>query len=154
VLDPAALLGGDPAYLLDLLAWRDADEGSAERWRLIVLEDAGELVCAHAPDAALASLLNLTDGVLGHGTRTLVAVTTNEPIRRIHPAILRPGRCMSELEFGAFSPAEGRAWIARGGHDAHVTQALSLSELYALIGDGNPTRLATRPAFGFGRALR
>ena len=155
VLDPEVLLGGDPRYLLDLLTWDDGLEERSDRWRLIVLEDAGELVCSHARDNVLASLLNLTDGVLGHGTRTLVVITTNEPIRRVHPAVLRPGRCLSELEFADFTPAEARAWLERAGVDADVTGALSLSELFALANaDGEHAPAPSgRRTFGFGRVV-
>ena len=38
ILDPDALLSPDPRYLLDVLEWDDDD-----RWRLLVLEDAGAL---------------------------------------------------------------------------------------------------------------
>jgi len=153
VLDPDFLLGGDPRYLLDLLTW---DDDESDCWRLLVLEDAGELVCSHARDSVLASLLNLTDGVLGQGTRTLVVITTNEPLRRVHPAITRPGRCLCELEFAAFAEDEARAWLARAGRDADVKGALSLSQLFALSSDrgDDAPQPSVRPSFGFGRALR
>ena len=38
--------------------------------------------------------------------RVIVLITTNEPIRRLHPALLRPGRCLSETEFRKFTAAE------------------------------------------------
>ena len=36
--------------------------------------------------ASLGRLLNLTDGILGHGLRVLLLITTNEPMRALHPA--------------------------------------------------------------------
>src|SRR4051812_25508202 len=71
IADPDTFLGPDSTYLLRSLLSRDGRQG----WRLIVLEDAGELL---APDAravagqAVSRLLNLTDGLLGQGLRTLV----------------------------------------------------------------------------------
>jgi hypothetical protein len=106
VLDPAALFAGPPDYLLDVLAW-EADE---DRWRLIVLEDAGELLGGEH-GSALAPLLNLTDGVLGQGTSSLVLVTTNDPPARLRPAVRRPGRCLIDLEFVPFPPTEANAWL-------------------------------------------
>ena len=138
-----------------MLTWQDAE--ARERWRLLVLEDAGELVCTDARgSAALAPLLSLTDGLLGQGTRTLVLVTTNEPIGRLHPAVRRPGRCLSDLEFGALSADEAPAWLDRVGTAREVTHPLTVSELYALGGGGETAGLVAprRPAFGFARAMR
>ena len=36
----------------------------------------------------------LVDGIVGQSLRVLVLVTTNEPLRRLHPAVVRPGRTM------------------------------------------------------------
>ena len=65
-------------------------------WKLVVLEDSGELLSIDAHERtgqALSRLLNVTDGVLGQGTKAIVLVTTNEPLRKLHPAIRRAGRC-------------------------------------------------------------
>jgi hypothetical protein len=69
IMDPEELLGQGGAYMLDVLTWDGADEG---RWRLLILEDAGELITADAramTGRALSRLLNVTDGLLGQGTR-------------------------------------------------------------------------------------
>lgn len=36
----------------------------------------------------------------------LVAITTNEPLHNFHPAIVRPGRCLAEIEVGRLPRAE------------------------------------------------
>ena len=62
----------------------------------MVLEDTGELLAEDAhtrTGQALSRLLNVTDGVLGQGMNTIVLVSTNEPLGRLHPAIRRAGRC-------------------------------------------------------------
>jgi len=101
-----------------------------------VLEDAGELLAADAravAGQALSRLLNLTDGLLGAGMRTLVLVTTNEPLRRLHPAVVRPGRTWAEVEFGALSAGEANAWLADHGHgDLSADRDMTLAELFAL----------------------
>lgn len=38
-MDPEELLGQGGAYMLDVLTWDGADE---DRWRLLILEDAGD----------------------------------------------------------------------------------------------------------------
>jgi hypothetical protein len=101
------------------------DVPSTADWRLIVVEDADELIRADAKERvgqALSRLLNLTDGLLGQGTKVLTLVTTNEPIGRLHPALVRPGRCLAELEFRAFTAAEARRrWPERSFPAVRVT---------------------------------
>ena len=135
VLDPERLFN-DPTYLLAVgLAKVHASGGddAAPGWRLLVLEDCDELIRAGAKSVsgqALARLLNVTDGLLGHGRRLLVAITTNEPLDRLHPAVTRPGRCLAQIEVGRFSRAEALEWL---GRDANGTgDGATLAELYAL----------------------
>jgi hypothetical protein len=93
VLDPERLFN-DPSYLMDVAIGDDGEAG--QRWRLLILEDCAELIRGEATAAAgqaLSRLLNLTDGLLGQGRDVLVAITTNEDLARLHPAIVRPGRC-------------------------------------------------------------
>ena len=138
VLDPFALFGHDPGYLLDVLAYDEDDE---DRWR--VLEDAGELLRADA--AGLGPLLNLTDGLLGEGTRTLVLVTTNEPVGALHPAVRRAGRCLSDLEFGPLAADEANAWLAARDVAATVSGPTPLTDLFALAGGDDGTEPAPVP---------
>jgi Domain of unknown function (DUF5925) len=67
IMDPEELLGHGGAYMLDVLTWDGADE---DRWRLLILEDAGELITADAramTGRALSRLLNVTDGCSDRG---------------------------------------------------------------------------------------
>lgn len=114
------------------------DAGSeASAWRLIVIEDADELIRADAKERvgqSLARLLNLSDGLLGQGLRVLTLITTNERIDRLHPALVRPGRCLAEIEFRAFAPEEARArWPERSFGPGPVTLA---EALHPPSGDG------------------
>jgi hypothetical protein len=112
VLDPERLFG-DPAYLLDVALGDDEDE--VQPWRMLLLEDCDELIRGEAKSAAgqhLSRLLNLTDGLLGQGRNVLVAITTNEDLAVLHPAVVRPGRSLAQLEVGRLSPAEAAAWLA------------------------------------------
>jgi len=131
ILDPDHLLA-DPTYLMDAAIGHDDDPGT--EWRLLILEDCDELIRVDAKAGAgqaLARLLNLTDGLLGQGLKTMVCITTNEELDKLHPAIVRPGRCLAEIEVGRLSGAEAAAWLgtaspAVGGNGA------TLAELYAL----------------------
>ena len=137
VLDPERLLE-EPSYLMQV-ALGDDDEyderssAEAPQHRLLVLEDCDEMIRADAKSAvgqSLARLLNLTDGLLGQGLRALVAITTNEPLARLHPAIVRPGRCLAEIHVGRFGREEAAAWL---GTPANVgPDGATLAELFAL----------------------
>jgi type II secretory pathway predicted ATPase ExeA len=149
VLDPERLFA-DPGYLMEVAVGHHG--GNGHRWRLIVLEDCDELIRAEAKEAAgqgLSRLLNLTDGLFGQGRDVLVAITTNEHLARLHPAVTRPGRCLAQIEVGPLSQAEAGAWLsartadrkARGpSHDAVPPSGATLAQLFALLG-GEPPAL-------------
>jgi hypothetical protein len=129
VLDPERLLS-EPGYLLEVVM----GEGQQDRrWRLLILEDCDELIRGEAKQTAgqaLSRLLNLTDGLLGQGQNILVAITTNEPLGRLHPAVVRPGRCLAQIEVGPLSAGEAAEWL--GGGETVPVRGLTLAELYAL----------------------
>jgi hypothetical protein len=127
----------------------DGEEGSSGKaWRVLVLEDTGELL---TPDAkavigqGLSRFLNVVDGLIGQGLRVLVLVTTNEPIRKLHPAVARPGRCAANIEFASLNPDEASAWLAAQGAADGVGTSMTLAELYARAAGRDPseTRLAS-----------
>ena len=108
------------------------------RWRLVVAEDSDEYLRASArrdAGAALGRLLNLVDGILGQGRKVLVLLTTNEEVSRLHPALVRPGRCLAEVEFPPFGPEHASRWLG-----APVARPMTLAELLEKRGD--ITRLA------------
>jgi len=128
VLDPERLLS-EPGYLLEVVMGEGQQD---KRWRLLILEDCDELIrgeAKHTAGQALSRLLNLTDGLLGQGQNILVAITTNEPLDRLHPAVVRPGRCLAQIEVGPLSAAEAATWL--GGGESFA-RGLTLAELYAL----------------------
>ncbi len=131
VLDPERLFN-DVGYLMDIAIGED--EGTAKgRWRLLLLEDCDELIrgeARHTAGQALSRLLNLTDGLLGQGRNVLVGVTTNEDLERLHPAVVRPGRCLARIEVGRLTHREAVDWL---GTDEGVSrEGASLAELFAL----------------------
>jgi hypothetical protein len=154
IIDPDELLGRSAGYMLDVLSW----DGDDDRWRLLILEDSGELIASDAravTGQALSRLLNVADGLLGQGTRTLLLITTNEPVRRLHPATRRPGRCLADIEFTPLEVAEANAWLEARGQRERVSEPATLAELFGYA-EGDPVR--TEPAagsigFGFGRVL-
>ena len=129
VLDPERLLR-DAGYLTSVLLGQNTDDDDeTERWRLLVLEDCDEVIRSEAKAGAgqaVSRLLNLTDGLLGQGRNILICITTNEDFRRFHPAIVRPGRCLKQIEIGPLSREEAVAWL--GGP---CSGPVTLADLYA-----------------------
>ena len=148
VTDPEQFLAGT-GYLMEVAT----NEATSGRVRLIVLEDAGELMAADARAAVgqgLSRVLNLADGMLGQGLPCVLLVTTNEPIGRLHEAVRRPGRCWAQVEFPAFPAAEASAWLALRGVERDVRGPATLAGLYA-IAEGRELSAPDGVPFGFAR---
>lgn len=150
VLDPERLFN-DPAYLMSVaLGSGDDDE---PRWRLLMLEDCDELISGEAKASAgqsLSRLLNLTDGLLGQGRNALIAITTNEDLATLHPAVVRPGRCLASIEVGRLAYAEAVAWL--GASRGVGPEGATLAQLYALKTGAEPVTVP-KPAAATGMYL-
>ena len=133
ITDPENLFGGAD-YMMDVVLFPNVMQ--AEEWRVLVLEDTGELL---TPDAklqtgqGLSRLLNLTDGLIGRLTKVILLVTTNEELGRLHPAVARPGRCAARVEFLPFSSAEAREWLLERGQVPPEPCPGHLADLYAAL---------------------
>lgn len=133
VLDPEMLFA-KPGYLMRAAMGAEGEDDESDRWRLLILEDCDELIHAEAKSSSgqgLSRLLNLTDGMLGQGRDVLVAISTNEDLSRLHPAVTRPGRCMAQVEIGKLTAAEARTWLGDTPADIPAGGA-TLAELVAL----------------------
>jgi hypothetical protein len=136
VTDPETFFGANPRYMLDLILDHEDDN----LWRLLVLEDTGELLAADAKlrtGQGLSRLLNVVDGLIGQGLRILVLVTTNEAAGTLNPAVARPGRCAAIVEFTEFDADEAGEWLAR--NNVRTTHgSATLAELFALASGLEP----------------
>lgn len=145
ITDPDSFFVDNPSYMIDVLLADSYDvmepttgdvyqEQAAEgKWRVLILEDTGELLSVNAKEKygqGLSRLLNVVDGMIGQGLRVLCLVTTNDELGELTPAVRRPGRCASQLTFGPFDPDEASAWL---GRDVEVP--MTVAEMYALRGD-------------------
>jgi hypothetical protein len=176
IVDPDALFGAHADYLMSVLLQdsgrmfvsnlrfhgfshvafseavddEDDDDESSRPWRVLILEDTGELLAADARVAAgqgLSRFLNVVDGLIGQGLRVLVLVTTNEPIRRLHPAVARPGRCAANVEFFPLDEESAADWLRRHGIDEAPAGPRTLATLYAQLEGRDPAELTL---VGFG----
>ncbi len=140
VIDPE-LLFGRGSYLTEVVLncmpghFMFGDKPHSEPWRLLIVEDSGEMMAMDGKEQigqGLSRLLNLSDGILGQGTKILILVTTNEDMGSLNPAIRRHGRCLSEIDFRRFEPDEAVAWLRSAGCEAQPEAPRTLSELYAI----------------------
>lgn len=141
IADPERFFG-EPAYMAHVLTTAAAPHanptltraGRPEAvWRLLIAEDCDEYLRASArrdAGAALGRLLNLADGILGQGMNVLVLLTTNEEISELHPALVRPGRCLATVHFSPFDVREAAEWLGE-----NVGQSMTLAELLEHRGD-------------------
>jgi hypothetical protein len=149
VTDPELFFGRSDYMLHVLLEDEyDEDEDEERRWKLLILEDTGELLAADAKaqtGQGLSRLLNVVDGIIGQGLRVMVLVTTNDDLRALHPAVSRPGRCLAKVEFVPFTPNEAEEWRARNGIDGDV----GAGTLATLFGVAAGDDAFARPQVGF-----
>lgn len=132
VTDPEKFFG-DAAYMNQVLL-----NSGTSMWKVLILEDSGELLSPTAKadtGQGLSRLLNMVDGILGQGLKFLVLVTTNEDIKTLHAAVQRDGRCAQRLEFMSFDHCEAQKWLE--AHDCNSVQLesgyYSVSSLYAKL---------------------
>jgi hypothetical protein len=137
VADPEQFFG-DSEYMMTVLLegeHGDPDEDHEPAWRLLAIEDAGELLARDARlhhGQTLSRLLNTTDGLIGQGLHVLILITTNEPLSALSEAVARPGRTAAEIEFTRMSRDEANGWLEARGSEQRVSRATSLAELYAI----------------------
>ena len=160
ILDPERFFGDATDYMMNVLLnesedWPPPDVGESSKWRILVLEDTGELLTKDAKltnGQALSRLLGVCDGMVGQGLKILVLITSNEDIGVMHEAVIRPGRCVANVKFEMFSESDAKAWLTAHDADYPVDMlsrgAHSLASLYARLG-GDVTPAKLTPAFGF-----
>jgi hypothetical protein len=149
LIDPESAFG-ETRYLIQLLRSTPHQEpDSTERfWRVIVAEDADKYLGADArvsDNPALDRLLNVSDGLIGQGSRCLYLLTTNSDVAVLHSALVRPGRTLAVVDFHKFSAEESHRWL--GTHGPAPKSEMSLAELFALR-DGRNARIADGKSVG------
>ena len=67
-------------------------------------------------------------------------VTTNEEIKKLHPAVARPGRCATAVQFlRPTEPAAG-AWLEAHGLPVCAARGQTVAELHSLLEGGEQPR--------------
>lgn len=96
---------------------------------------------------ALASILNLSDGIIGAQIDLRVIATTNASVAHLDAAVLRPGRLLNRIAFGPLNheqvvralckmiPQEMRNFAVQKCMDREPPTPKTLAEVYRLAGD-------------------
>lgn len=89
--------------------WADENRSSKLR-KILILEDAESVLLRRGDDnrEKVASLLNLTDGMMGDALGLHVVCTLNCGLADLDPALLRPGRLAAQREFGPLALDQAR----------------------------------------------
>lgn len=132
--------------------WANENRSSKLR-KVLILEDAESVLLRRGEDnrEKVATLLNLTDGMLGDALGLHVVCTLNSELADLDPALLRPGRLVAHRDFELLTAAEARRLAEVIGVTVPSTDRVSLAELFnppnsSSIAVANPS---SRRAMGF-----
>lgn len=144
IIDSDSLFAaGSADYLVQMLCLPKA----TGKFGLLLLEDSGEMIMKDAKmllGQAMSRMLNMADGILGQGSRTMMLISTNEEVGSLNDAVVRPGRCFAQLNFPAFPAEEANEWLSKRGVSDRMHQETSLARLYEILGTkqiANNTRI-------------
>ena len=121
------------------------EAASQEDRVVLVLEDVGDLLTIDASTTngdARANLLNFTDGIMSVMLDALVIVSFNHDLGKIDPAVLRPGRCLAEIDVGPLPYDHSQSLT-----DVTLTKGRSytLAEIYEMNRTGRPGKASREP---------
>lgn len=164
ILDPELMFTNSPSYMASMLFGSQGDleideddddedeKAKRKKWKLLICEDTGQLLGETAKSEAgqgLSRLLNIADGFIGQGLRVLILITTNEEYEKLHPAVVRKGRCAAVIHFAELDPQAAREW-GKVNNIEVAAKAQSISDLYELLGDKQIINVAKPNKVGFG----
>lgn len=124
--------------------WANENRNSKLR-KVLILEDAESVLLRRGDDnrEKVATLLNLTDGMLGDALGLHVVCTLNSELADLDPALLRPGRLVAHRDFELFDREEANALAAHLRRPPPLGERVSLAEFFNLP---TSTSVAERPA--------
>lgn len=132
-----------PNVMADLAgpAFLDALMDARGQRIVLILEDADDCLIAREKNAAakasLASLLNMSDGILGSALDLCIVATTNQKFDNLDRAVLRPGRLLQRMSVGALSPDEASAcFAALTGRTRAYDAPTTLAQVYEHTAEG------------------
>jgi len=98
---------------------------------VIILEDCEDMLADRITgNAKLATLLNLSDGIIGDNFNFKFLCTFNAKVNQLDKAILRKGRMHLKYEFKALTPDKTKKLGEKLGKDIPDGKSLTLSEIF------------------------
>jgi hypothetical protein len=148
------LLKGENNFYYDPYEDEEFSRKKEPKWNVLILEDCGELLSADAKvrtGQAVSRLLNVVDGLIGQGLNILVLVTTNEPVKKFDPAIMRPGRCAMTIDYKPLNNDEIKEWFDAKGMKIprDVGTSATVAELYGAVEGYEANNRPTENLVGF-----
>ncbi len=118
-------------FLLDYMENMDTDENGKRQPLVLVMEDADAMLSKRQASSmnAIASALNLGDGILGDALNIRILTTTNSPIDELDPAMLRDGRLSVRISMGELD-VETANHILDRLKAPHTDIPLTLAQVY------------------------
>ena len=122
-LEPKSVFSSS-GYLVQSLLSNDEDpldimgEEGGGKGKILIMEDVDDILSESNKQQygdLVSKFLNLLDGFIGQGKDFFLIVTANTEHAKFHKAVLRPGRCLSYIEFDCFSQAGGEEWLKNMG---------------------------------------
>jgi hypothetical protein len=158
ITDPDKFFGAHSDYMLKVMLEAgdeivSEDDPDGKKWRILVLEDASELLGASAKaevGSALQRFLNAVDGMIGQGLRVMVLATTNEEVGKWHEAVTRAGRTIARVPFPELSEVEAIEWAEAHGLEQGPGGPQRLADLYGLLATSKAPALDEERKVGFG----
>jgi hypothetical protein len=126
--------------------WADENRNSRLR-KVLILEDSESILQRRAEDnrEKVATLLNLTDGMMGDALGLQIICTLNCNLSDLDPALLRPGRLIGRHEFKPLSLAEARRLATHLGRPLPDGPATVAEIVHGCCEPAAPPRPAQRP---------
>lgn len=106
---------------------------SSNRPSMFIFEDSGKMFTTDAKNSIYEPiLLNLTDGLITSGKEDIFVFSFNQKIDNINEALVRPGRCLSVMDFDKLNVDKSNAFLEKHRCEDIVDEPKTLGELYAI----------------------
>jgi hypothetical protein len=131
--------------------WAGENRNSKLR-KILILEDAESVLLRRGDDnrEKVATLLNLTDGMLGDALGLHVVCTLNSELADLDPALLRPGRLVAHRDFDLLTNDEASRLAAALNLPVPSGERVSLAEFFNQPGSASFARpTSARRMMGF-----
>ena len=111
------------------------------RESLLVFEDIGDLLTMDSSSVyvdARANILNISEGLMSLIANCIILVTFNTNIEKIDPAIIRPGRCLANIEINPLSYEHSKKLV---GDIILPKREYTLAEIYQIKNGEDPNNM-------------